>query len=71
MAELYIKFLAKPWVPQWDVHPPSSEALLEMVIIEPRHHECFAGVLRNVSALLPHAALTIVHSLEKDRKSVV
>ncbi len=61
---VYENFLSKHLTPNWDKHPLASDALLEMVIVEPRCHKYLAPVLKNVSSLLPHAALTIIHSRE-------
>lgn len=64
MDHYYTDFLQRGWQPNFDKHPPN--ALLEMVIVEPRQHECLAGVLSNMSCLLPNATLTIVHSQENE-----
>lgn len=55
-------FLEYGWVPNWYQHPEQSP--LEMVLIEPRDHPYLPKVLANMSALVPNAALTIVHSEE-------
>lgn len=64
MADIYKRFMQQNWVPHWDAHPDASDALLEMVIVEPRCHEFLVPVLKHFSAMIPHAALTIVHSRE-------
>lgn len=43
-------------------HPAAKDALLECVIIEPRPHPRLLGVVANVSANFPNAAITILHS---------
>jgi Protein of unknown function (DUF5672) len=43
-------------------HPVAEEALLECVIVEPRPHPRLLGVVANVSANFPNAAITILHS---------
>lgn len=60
--ELYDRFIKSKWRPNWFAHPPPSETLLEMVIVEPRCHEYLPYVLANASHMLPYAALTVVHS---------
>jgi hypothetical protein len=67
MDHYYTAFLGREWVPNFDVHPKTSQ--LEMVIVEPRKHECLAGVLSNMSCLIPNAMLTIFHS--KDNEDMV
>jgi hypothetical protein len=62
--KVYEHFLAFPWRDCFDVHPSPQDACLECVIVEPRPHKNLAGVLRNVSSMLPYAALTIVSSEE-------
>lgn len=62
MEHYYTEFLQRGWKPNFDKHPFNS--LLEMVIVEPRQHEHLAGVLSNMSCLLPNAMLTVVHSKE-------
>lgn len=57
-------FLDAGWKPSWHTHPPAKDALLEVVIIEPRPHPLLPRVLANVSHVLPHAALTILHSTQ-------
>lgn len=71
MDHYYTHFLQRGWEPNFSRHPPTS--LLEMVIVEPRKHECLAGVLSNMSCLLPNAMLTIFHSQENEEmvKSIV
>ena len=66
MDQYYSDFLQRGWVPNFDNHPQHLHSLLEMVIVEPRNHECLAGALSNMSALLPNAALTIIHSKENE-----
>jgi Protein of unknown function (DUF5672) len=63
--DLYSDFL-KLWEGRADFarHPVARDTPLECVIVEPREHENLAGVLANVSCILPNAALTIVHSRE-------
>jgi hypothetical protein len=60
----YQEFLARGWQASFDTHPAAEEAPLEMVLIEPRDHKNLGGVLRNMSALLPFASLTILHAPE-------
>lgn len=60
----YTNFLERGWEPNFNRHPSTS--LLEMVIVEPRKHDCLAGVLSNMSCLLPNAMLTIFHSQENE-----
>ncbi len=43
-------------------HPLAKDALLECVIVEPRQHPHLLGVIANVSASFPNAAITILHS---------
>jgi hypothetical protein len=43
-------------------HPPASQAYLECVIVEPRPHRRLLAVLSTISAHLPNAAITILHS---------
>ena len=62
MNQYFEDFLKRGWKPNFDVHP--SDANLEMVIVEPRNHEHLAGVLSNMSALVPNAMLTVIHSKE-------
>lgn len=67
MDHYYTKFLERGWQPNFDGHPRNSP--LEMVIVEPRKHECLAGVLSNMSCMVPNAMLTIFHS--KDNEEMV
>lgn len=55
-------FYEKPWVGNFDIHPPAFNSALECVIIEPRCHANLSAVLRNMSCMLPNAALTVFHS---------
>ena len=56
-------FLRDPrWRPDFGAHPPARDALLELVLVEPRAHAMLVPVLRNASAMFPNAALTVVHS---------
>lgn len=64
MDKYYTDFLQRGWTPNFDHHPHNSP--LEMVIVEPRNHECLAGVLSNMSCLIPNARLTIFHSKENE-----
>jgi hypothetical protein len=61
--ELYEEFL-KLWEGRADFARHPTGAPLECVIVEPREHPCLAGVLANVSCVLPNAAVTVVHSRE-------
>lgn len=61
------EFYNKGWVPNFDVHPPASEAALECAIVEPRSHSNLAPVLCNISCMFPYAALTILHSKENEQ----
>ena len=65
MDHYYTSFLDQGWEPNFHAHPATSP--LEMVIVEPRSHECLAGVLSNMSCLIPHAMLTIFHSTENEK----
>lgn len=67
MDHYYTAFLERGWQPNFDAHPRNSQ--LEMVIVEPRKHACLAGVLSNMSCLIPNAMLTIFHS--KDNEEMV
>lgn len=62
--ELYDQFLNHPWKHCFSTHPAPHEAELECVIVEPRCHPRLGGVLRNMSAMLPYAAMTIICSQE-------
>lgn len=55
-------FYDKPWIGNFDAHPAAFESALECVIIEPRCHDNLSATLRNMSCMLPNAALTIFHS---------
>lgn len=57
---IFDTFLNHNWIPNWDTHP--TESLLEMVIVEPRRSNDLPRVLKNMSALVPNAMLTILHS---------
>lgn len=63
-AGYFEHFLAGPWDNQWSTHPLPGEAPLDMVLVEPRNHRYLEGVLRNFSAQIPYASLTILHSDE-------
>jgi hypothetical protein len=65
-ADLFTDFLRKGWQPMWHLHPPADNALLEMVIVEPRMQPELRYVLANFSHMFPHAALTIFHSSHPD-----
>lgn len=58
-SDLYDRFLAAPWPSDFSTHPRPEDAELECVIVEPRNHPRLIGVLRNMSAMFPYAALTI------------
>lgn len=60
--DMFEDFLGRGWSPDWNTHPARSH--LEMVIVEPRNHDCLRGVLANMSCMLPNAALTVIHSKE-------
>lgn len=51
-----------PWAANFSAHPAAEHAALECIIIEPRCHANLGGVLRNVSCMLPNAAITLYHS---------
>jgi hypothetical protein len=59
-------FYQKPWTPNFAAHPPAHATPLECVIIEPRDHPNLAATLKNMSCLLPYAAMTIFHSKENE-----
>lgn len=63
-TQLYEGCFVPFWKTRGDLskHPAHSDALLECVIIEPREHANLAGVIGNMSAMCPNAAMTIVHS---------
>jgi len=65
--DLYNTFLRKNWKPNWFLHPKPEDALLEMVLIEPRNHENIPYVLANVSYMIPYAAITIIHSKSNEK----
>ena len=50
-----------PCPPDWSRHPHRSEAALEMVAVVSHRPPLFAHTLANFCAILPGAALTIVH----------
>ncbi len=50
------------WTANFSAHPPADRAALECIIIEPRCHANLGGVLRNISCMLPNAAITVYHS---------
>lgn len=62
MTDIYDRFLALPWKYDFSTHPKPEDSYLECVIVEPRRQERLAGVLRNMSAMIPYAALTIICS---------
>lgn len=52
------------FAPCFDCHLSPEDAALECVIVEPRDHQNLKPVLRNVSHMLPHTALTVFCSKE-------
>jgi len=62
--EYFEHFLGLPWHEHFTEHPNAEDTLLECVIVEPRKHRNLAAVLKNVSHMLPNAALTVFHSKE-------
>jgi hypothetical protein len=64
--EHYQRFLDLPWVENFMVHPKPEETPLECVIVEPRAHKNLPMVVKNVSHMLPNAAMTIFHSKENE-----
>lgn len=60
----YDRFLDQAWTNDFGTHPPAEGSLLECVIVEPRCHPRLARVLRNMSCVLPNAALTVVGSAQ-------
>ena len=61
-AIYYDAFMDRGWQPNYRTHPQASDAALEMVLIEPRDHKYLLKAISNMSCLIPHAALTILHS---------
>lgn len=61
-TQAFDEFLSKDWPHSFVTHPPPEGSLVECVIVEPRPHRWLVPVLRNVSAMLPHAALTVMGS---------
>jgi hypothetical protein len=55
-------FYSLQWQDNFDTHPCASDAPLECVIVEPRNHDNLDATLRNISCMLPYAALTVYHS---------
>jgi hypothetical protein len=70
-TDLFTAFLKKGWQPNWRSHPPADNALLEMVIVEPRTHPNLPHVLANFSHMFPHAALTVFHGAGSDSTSYI
>lgn len=62
-------FYSHAWCDNFANHPSATETPLECVIIEPRNHVNLDAVLRNVSCMLPYAALNIYHS--KNNESTI
>lgn len=61
MSDIFDAFLER-YETDFSTHPRPQDSYLECIIIEPRKHPRLGGVLRNMSAVLPYAALTIVCS---------
>jgi hypothetical protein len=66
---LFETFLHHPWHYDFHAHPAPRDAMLECVIVEPREHKYLPSVLKNISATLPNAALSVFLS-EENRKFV-